>query len=381
MNEIENIFFVSEIRSMNSKANSTHIMTLSLLQGLKKNGTHITFFAICEYPDEVEAVKKEYSQVADVVIPLSSNFKEGLNKFHQLGLMLKYSWLIGYYRKETEKICSQITTSPDLIISHTPSFEGICYSRVLKEKYPEIPYFQYWSDPVALSGITPDMLSVKRLPFRKIEAKALGYADKIIYGTRTLMLFQQKLYSSMAEKMAYIDIPYLHKPGGSVSLKKRTILYAGNYYSNLRNINPLIQAVESMNGYRLDIYGDGDCSIQELHNTRIHERISAAELKKIETDYEYLVCVLNHSCIQIPGKIFYDMSRPVKIIVIADGKYQKNICDYLSEFHRFLICENTSENIAQKIIASENTEIDLSFILEKYSPEKITRDLLHGGKI
>lgn len=373
------VFFVSVIRPLDKNVTSTYIMTTSLLNGIKENEKKIVFFAICEHEDEMEGVSKYYSKYVDKVIPLHSSFGYDIGKYKTLGKLLFRSCFINYYKKEIRKIISNLDYEPELIISHSPSFESICYSRILKKKYKDVEYYQYWSDPMALSGITPDKIDFKRSPFRFVESNAIKYADKIVYGTKTLMSFQKKLYHKHSQKMFYIDIPYVEKEDSSQEILPCSILYAGNYHKNIRNIEPLIEAVESMEGYRLDIYGDGEIKDRPLYNTHVHGRISSEELSGIEGKYEYLVCVLNHSCIQIPGKIFYDMARKVKIIVLADGKYKEELCSYLRQYDRFVVCNNTSSEIKEQIISASSSEVDYEIIKKKFSPKKICSDLLNGG--
>lgn len=373
------VYFISVIRPLDKNVTSTYIMTSSILKGLKANNTYIVFLAICEHKEEMKAVKDYFSEYVDKVIPLPSGFGYNLSKYSQLFKLAFRSAFVGFYKTALKDNMEEFSIIPDLIISHSPSFESICYSRILKEKYKDVGYYQYWSDPMALSGITPQKLDFKRLPFKIVESHAFKYADRIIYGTRTLMSFQMHLYPKHSKKMFYVDIPYVEKTVNSNDVIPHSILYAGNFHKSIRNIEPLINAIESMEGYRLDIYGDGEINPRFLKNTSIHGRISAEELVRIEGNYEFLVCVLNHSCIQIPGKIFYDMARKVKIIVLADGEYKEEICSYLRQYDRFIVCNNVTSDIKEQIISASLREVDFEKIEKKFSPKKICSDLLNGG--
>ena len=374
------VYFVSVIRSMDSNANSTHIMTTSLIDGIKKNGHKLFFLAICEFTEEMQKIKEEYEGIADIVIPLHSGFGPNLGKYKQLELILYHSISVQFYRKEIKKVIETVDSKPDLIITHSPSFESVCYGRVLKEMFPNSPWYQYWSDPIALSGITPEHLNFKRLPFKWAEHRAFTYADQIIFGTKTLMQFQRDLYLDLAEKMRYIDIPYVEKTGGLGELSmKNSLLYAGNYHSNLRNLCPLVDAVAQMPDYTLDIYGNGDCPNPGLSNICFHGRVSPEKLKEIENRVACTVCVLNHSCIQIPGKIFYDTIKPTKILVIVDGPYRERISEYLKSFNRFVFCNNNVDDIKRAIQEIDCFQTDLERVRACFSPEKIADDLLSGG--
>ena len=377
----QTVFFVSVIRSMDSNSTSTHIMTTSLLDGIKKNGHKLIFFAICEYAEEMQQIKEAYEHIADNVIPLHSGFGPNLGKYRQLEMMLYHTASIQFYKREIKEAINSVAARPDLIITHSPSFESICYGRVLKDIYHDSVWYQYWSDPVALSGILPEKLSIKRYPFKWIEHKAINQCDKIIYGTKTLLEFQRDLYPDQADKMRYIDIPYVNRTSqwNAVPIKN-SLLYAGNYYSNLRNIQPLIDAVSQMPEYTLDVYGTGDCQNPGVKNITFHGRISPDELSKIEGRYECVVCLLNHSCIQIPGKTFYDTIKPTKILVISDGPYNELILAYLSSYERFVFCKNEAKEIMKAIGSLDGFEVNMDRISARFSPEAIATDLLNGGR-
>ena len=365
---------------MDSHTTSTHIMTSSLLKGIKNNGHRLFFFAICEYLEEMQSIKESFADLCDEVIPIPSGFGHDLGKYKQLGLMLYYNISMRFYRAAIKEALQTIDAKPDLIITHSPSFEAVCYGRVLKGVFKHAVWYQYWSDPVALSGITPEHLNFKRFPFKWAEHQAFTYADQIIFGTKTLMQFQRDLYPELAEKMRYIDIPYVEKTGVSDELPmKKSLLYAGNYYSNLRNLCPLVDAVAQMPDYTLYIYGNGDCPNPGLSNIRFHGRVSPEELKEIENCVSCTVCVLNHSCIQIPGKIFYDTIKPTKTLVIIDGPYSERISEYLKSYNRFIFCNNNVDDIKQAIQEMDCFQTDLERMRACFSPEKIADDLLSGG--
>ena len=54
-----------------------------------------------------------------------------------------------------------------------------------------------------------------------------------------------------------------------------------------------------------------------LSQDELAEQIDRAPkyISDIENKYRTIVCLLNHSCIQIPGKIFYTMKREKKFIL------------------------------------------------------------------
>lgn len=110
---------------------------------------------------------------------------------------------------------------------------------------------------------------------------------------------------------------------------------------------------------------------------KCHGRVSPDKMKKIDAEYSNAVCLLNHSCIQIPGKIFYDMNSNKKILVITDGKNISEQEKYLREFNRFHIVNNDKNAIKNALIQMQNEPVpDIEYIKEKYSPKAIGKQLI-----
>ena len=194
------------------------------------------------------------------------------------------------------------------------------------------------------------------------------------------MLFQKNMYPKMAENMYYADAGYIPDSESEANYDvNNKIIYAGNFYKNIRNIEPLVEAMGELDEYNLDIYGSGNCDVIIPENVKFHGRVSLDELKTKENEFFYSVCILNHSCIQIPGKIFYNIQKNNAVIVIADGPYREVLIEYLKEYKRFIVCENNKESIKKAIISSKNFSFDKEHIEAKYSPKKIATDIVNGG--
>lgn len=380
-NTLKELVFVSEIRSPNINSTSTHLMTESILTGFKENNLKVTFLAICECESDKNIIENYYSKIVDRIIILPSFYSKKPGKYTKLFSMLKNNFFNYKYKKILCDLCTDIPV-PDILVSHTPSYEAVCYAKTLKYFYPKAPYYQYWSDPMALSGILPDNYSLKRFPFYYLESKAYKYADQIIFGTKTLYYFNSVLYKKHVNKMRYVDVPYLDKAdiASKITRPQNEFIYAGNYYSSIRNILPLYNAFNRLgNNFHLTIFGNSDISLKSTNNVTVHERITAVELESIEASFKNSVCLLNHSCIQIPGKTFYQIDTDQNILVLADGKYKKEIIEYLESFNRFIICENSEEAIINVLCGfdkyREYTCPDL--IKEKYSSKTIALDILN----
>lgn len=351
-NNIQYLYFISVIRTPDSNSTSTHLMTEALLKGWKENGIDVTFFAICEFPEEKEKIEKYFSCFAKKVIVLNSLHSVSGGKFSSLCNILAATYFDGGYAKEIIKKLSN-SEKPDLILAHAPSFESLPFGKALKKHFKTVPYYQYWSDPLALSGIMPEDFGFKRWLFYLAENHAYKYADQIVFGTKTLLDMNSVLYKKHTDKMRFVDVAYLPKSelAPVITRPSNEFIYAGNYYSAIRNIIPLYNAFNRLGGeYKLYIYGTSDLQLESTENVIINHRIAAKELEKIENSFANNICVLNHSCMQIPGKTFYQTDTEQNILVITDGSHKKQITDYLKIYNRFSICENNEKSIISEVI-------------------------------
>ena len=370
------IIFISYIQDPYTAGTSTQIMTLNLLQGLGKIGMHITFVAIVDDEKSSGNIIKCYSVYADNIIIIKSRIGDVKHyKYIQLWMNFRGLTQSSLYKKDVEKISVE---DDDIIISHSPTLEAIPIADELKKKNKKVRYIQYWSDPYALSGITPEAFNLKRIPFYFLEKYALSKSSEIVYGTKTLCDIQKKLYNTQAQKMRYIDVSYCENELIEKQASSNNLFgYSGNYFSDIRNIMPLYNAFKDMTDEKLLIIGSGDVCIQNTGNIQILKRVPQTEIVKYENKMDILICILNTNCIQIPGKIFYNTNSNKPILVILDGPYKNEIKEYLISFNRFEFCENEKNSIkaAVKKILSNEEHINFRGI-DRLSPQCIAKQLL-----
>jgi hypothetical protein len=291
---------------------------------------------------------------------------------------------LGDYSKD---IPLDLTIDKDtILVSHTPSLEAVFICKALKNKYKNLRYIQYWSDPIALSGIMPENFNLKRKPFYWLEKKAYDFADEIVFGTATLCKMNSNLYPKFKNKMRSVDWAYLHKDKDKHFISKgfKEFIYAGNYYSSIRNIKPLYDAFNELgNEYHLSVYGNSDIELEDTENVSLYSRISPDELVDIECSYRNTISLLNYSCMQIPGKTFYQTDLEQVILVIADGTHSEELKEYLAKYNRFIICNNNKEDIKQKILEISQME---SYecpdeVLELLSPKNVSYNIINGSEL
>ena len=318
-NKIKTIFFVTHITPLSSGGTSTDILTDTLLRGLHEKNYRVVLFAICPSSEFEEDVKRAYSLFSIKIVFLKCNYIINLSPLKQLLLSLRSTVSIHKYMVEIQSAIKELDFIPDLILANAPCIESVFYSKALSLLYRNAIFYEFWSDPFTLAGIIPDKIAAKRKILKWIELNVIKCCDKVIYGTKTLCYFQSRLFPSLSWKMSYVNLGFTEKK----RCEKETpingkFIYAGNYYNSYRNINPLIEAFKSLStDCFLDVFGKGDCSVVPSKNVKFHSRVPAEEISLIESSYECIICILNHSCIQIPGKIFYNIDRKTKILIIT----------------------------------------------------------------
>lgn len=374
------IIFVCRMYLDQAFRSSTDIMTDNIIKGFIDNGYELTLIIIGNN-NEKKMIINKYKQYAktyfrQALIPKNTNNIKNLfyiTRYNLLGIKLaqrEINELKGYDPNDT------------ILISHSPSIEAIYICKEILRHF-DFHYIQCVSDPIALEGKLPETMGFKRSIFKLIERSTLKAADEVVYVTKSLMRFQSRLYPKYKDKMRFVNASYTPRPEPLPRKKEQNIVkivYSGNYYSRIRNILPLYEAMKMLDdNYQLGIYGSTDLTLEDTRNVQVHDRIDSESIKNIENNADIIVCVLNTNCIQVPGKIFYNTDSDQRILIISDGPYGKQICSDLKTFHRFDFCENTPQSISKQITKIAGMKrIDNKRFKEFLSPKQMSRSIVLG---
>ena len=376
------ILYITNVKPPTCDCSSTDIMTNNLIYGLSQTSNNMTLLVLIDNNTDIAKTYEYYSKYVNRVLFLKRFFHDGQSKYCFLLGGLASLLLQRRYIDELKRVSGSISDI-DIIIANKVTIDEVIYGGLIHKGIPRAKYYQFWSDPMALSGITRNQFSKmpRRWLFRFLEKSLISKGDLIVYGTRTLYLTQSAFYKTMSKKMRYIDICYSPNQSVNYSVMNNHLLYAGNYYSTIRNIIPLVEAISSQDKYKLDIYGNGDVDLSQYKNVEVHARVDRALIEEIESKYCAIICILNKTTSQIPGKVFYDMCSEKAIIVLTDGSYCETILDDLETYKRFKVCKNEYHNILD-MLSSDCLSVgfDYSEIKEKYSPYAISMSLINGGK-
>lgn len=257
-----------------------------------------------------------------------------------------------------------IVSSSDPKSSHLFVYEHRNEIIALEKKWVQI-----WGDPFALD-ITEKNISVTFIKLE--EKKLLRFAYKVFYVSPFTLSAQQNQYKEYANKMEYTFVPYLKEQffhlGGGHELN---ILYAGDYYSSVRNIIPLVEAIED-SPFHLTVYGNTDLKTNSSNRILIKGRASKAEVEEKEKEADVLVHLSNISGTQVPGKIYQMLGTNKTILFICDG--DEGCRNLFRQYDRFVFCENTKEDILEKLKGIHAGKyLSMNRVIQEFSPEIIMK--------
>lgn len=377
--KVKQIVFISEIRNPKTNASSTQIMTRNLLYGFRKNTLNLIFIAIIENKNDKTDISKYYSSLCDELL-----FINDITRFRTNPLMSKISMVLCLLKTKRLGIPNEILDKVGkncIVVTHSPSIDAALVGNVIKRLRPDVLNYQYWGDPLALSLITPEQYSIRRIIQKWVERKLHKLADRVIYGTKSLADAQVLLFPEIKVKTHSVEVSYNPEEtdipdDGHDRLR---IGYFGNYYSNIRNIIPFYEAARECPYADFIICGSGDMKLQESQHMQIKGRIPQNEVASEEAKLDVVVCLLNRIGVQVPGKVFYQTNTKKIILIITDGPRKREIIEELDQSGRFVFCENNKDSIKTillKIVSGEIQPIDWDSSM--YAPEFICRNIIRG---
>lgn len=294
-----------------------------------------------------------------------------------------YGW-----SKKASKYAAKLmqTEKFDVFFSmHEPPSSHLC-ALYLKNKFKDIPWITYWSDPWLKDSTRQKNFFVKKMIEKRMEKKIVNAADKFIFVTEsnrddyikdysklnyenTYILnrgFDQKLY----KKLSIEKIPDVIKKD------KINFIYAGEIFSKLRNIKPFVEALyklkekdqESYNMLNVSFFGNIDDIVmkerlEKLDIATVFQRIPFNEALKVMINSEVLLLFGNKNSKQIPAKIYDYFGCRARILVIY-GDENDPIKKITESNEKCIVTDNNADQILDKIYK----------IIEQYKKNDLLKD-------
>lgn len=338
---------------------SSMFRTMAVARGLIEKGDSVDFLVIPMSSLLSKAAEKPFVKQFNVirtskssayennVIQADNGFKkfkkDFLRKIWHTFSVYDYTYLIA----KRIKIDLLPTKEYDVVISSSdPKSSHVVVESLKKQGLKYKRWIQYWGDPLSID-ITQKSIYPKWV-LRQIEKNLIKNASKIVYASPFTLQEQQRLLKKYRDKMVFIPTAYMEEElYPKTNNEKFVIGYYGNYNSKVRNIIPFYNACKSL-GDRVNvaIYGDTDIKLEATETIQVYERGIVDEHKKIA---DLLVCILNSSGTQIPGKLYHLAGTNKKVLVIVDGERKQEMREFLLSFNRFYVCDNTQKDIEETI--------------------------------
>nr|PMH89122.1 hypothetical protein BCU57_18880 [Shewanella sp. 10N.286.48.B5] len=220
----------------------------------------------------------------------------------------------------------------------------------------EFKYLQYWGDPWFDDISRPTNFITKIL-----EQRLICKADYLVYNSKLTLKRQKNLFKNESSKMFYLprglDLSQAEIPIKICTLTNNIrILYAGDYRSDYRSIQALINACSELK-VNLAIAGNGDYERANIDScVKEFGRISTVELNKLRSCIDVEVVIMNSSGGQLPGKVFDVMLSDRVVILVLDGEF--SVSDIPCS-NRFIVVNNNQRDIQDAL--QSIMDIDFKF--------------------
>ncbi|OPJ65576.1 glycosyl transferase group 1 [Clostridium chromiireducens] len=260
----------------------------------------------------------------------------------------------------------------DVIFSmHEPPSSHLC-AYYIKKQYKNVPWITYWSDPWLKDSTREKSFIVKKMLEKNMEKNIVNFADKFIFVTeankneylkdyktlndnkKTFILnrgFDAKLY----ERLSHEEAPKL------IRKDKVNIIYTGEIFSKLRDINPFIKAIEEIMNEDLESYNllnvlffgniddiEARKKLQSLEVANVSPRIPFDEALKYMLNGDVLLLFGNKNSKQIPAKIYDYFGAKGRILVIY-GDDNDPIKRVVENNKKCVVTDNSTQKIKNKI--------------------------------
>ena len=263
------------------------------------------------------------------------------------------------------------TVKFDVMFSmHEPPSSHICAYKI-KKAFPSLKWITYWSDPWLKDSTRENSFIIKKIIEAKMEKNIVNLSDKFIFVTEqnrqdyinTYNLERDKTYlvTRGYDQKLYDQILSNQKPD-LIKKDKINIIYAGEIFSKLRDINPFIEAVNQIKKenysefQKMNIlfFGNIDDSIakknlEKIENAKVFGRISFNKALSYMLNSEILLLFGNKNSNQVPAKVYEYLGAKGSILTIygdENDPLKQIVCDNK-------VCYNTlnqKENIKNTLL-------------------------------
>jgi glycosyltransferase involved in cell wall biosynthesis len=219
--------------------------------------------------------------------------------------------------------------------------------------------------------------------YKKMEGKALRCADNVIVmNEMTIDMYVEEMGVDR-NKLIYLPPAtdtsgYLRNQYRKFCLDKPIkLLYSGALYPGYRDLYEVVKALDSVNGYQLDVvtrHGYTDTEAVHYHEWMPHEKMVATY-----QEYDILLFVDNFYGYQVPSKIFELIATNKPILFVYDRR-NMYLYNLLKNQQGIIFVENNRDMIKaclEELIRNRHISVNYKIDLTPYSSDYINESLLN----
>ena len=263
------------------------------------------------------------------------------------------------YLKSVKSV-SMLNEHFDLVISTSdPKTSHVFVVKMIKQGLSCDRWIQHWGDP--MYGDITRSNSYPNWIIKCFERRIIKMADKVVYVSPFTADMLKTVHPQLSNRIDFVPLPceeIIEEPVTRAESNVLKLAYLGDYSPSIRNILPLYEAVNNMDGVHLTIAGISSLKLENTDKTKVLPRIPQNECHQLEMSSDVSVTVCNLRGTQIPGKVYYAAASQKHMLVILDGDKKDLLKEYVESFGRYIVCENTMESIQtalRELLENKNT--------------------------
>ncbi|AWZ49105.1 glycosyltransferase [Hathewaya limosa] len=269
---------------------------------------------------------------------------------------------------------------------HEPPSSHVCAYKI-KEKFPKLQWVAYWSDPWVRDPIRANMPYIRKKYETALEKKIVNKADKYVFVTDANRRDYIKYYGIPEEKTYLINRGFdkekyeeiLEEASPKYIMKdKINLVYAGEIFSKLRDVRPLIAVLDRLEKENQKLYNKLNILFfGNIDNQEIKEKLSNVKAVSVwgRIPYKEALSYMLHSDIlilygnknsnQIPAKI-YDYFGTKSFIYVILGDENDPIKYLVENNEKCTVVDNNEEDLMDGLYK----------ILQKVEDKKVSAPIM-----
>lgn len=286
----------------------------------------------------------------------------------------------------------------DVIFSmHEPPSSHICAYRI-KKKNKDVNWVTYWSDPWLKDSTRENSGFFRKKIEGYFEKNIISLSDKFVFVTEANREDYIKSYKIQRDKTftitrgydddVYREIEKERKPH-LIKENRANLVYAGEIFSKLRDINPFINAINTIkerdvalyNKLNILFFGNIDDlqtkeKLKSLEVAKVSNRIPYKEALKYMVNSDILILFGNKNSKQIPAKI-YDYFGCFAYVLVVLGDDNDPILSVVKDSEKCFVVLNNEEEIIDALVnlVEKVDSKDLVEPIKEYEWKNISKKL------